>query len=114
MITRLTQDDLTDSETAKCSKAGDEKVILIGATLMVSRWINAMPPPRRRLAVDRTVAVWADHAKYFIAILMRQSSLSDGQNVKTRGGNVLLDNILSAVEKTGVDMATIERTSDSS
>ena len=98
MITRLTQDDLTDNATAKCSKAGDEKVILIGATR----------------AVDRTVAVWADHAEHFIAILIRQSSLSDGQNVKTRGGDVLLDNILSAVEKTGVEMATIERTPDSS
>ena len=40
MITRLTQDDLTDNETAKCSKAGGEKMILIGATLMVSQWIN--------------------------------------------------------------------------
>ena len=57
MITRLTQDDLTDSETAKCSKAGDEKVILIGATLMVSRWINAMPPPRRRLGRGQLIAL---------------------------------------------------------
>lgn len=60
-------------------------------------------------AIDRTVAVWADNAEHLIAILMRQSSFGDGQNVKTRGGDVLLDNILSAVEKTGVDMATIER-----
>ena len=57
MITRLTQDDLTDSETAKCSKAGDEKVILIGATLKVSRWINAMPPPRRRLGRGQLIAL---------------------------------------------------------
>jgi len=59
MINRLTQDYLTDSETAKCSMAGDEKVLvtLIIATLMVSRWINAMPPLRRRLGRGQLIAL---------------------------------------------------------